>query len=28
MFDPAGLPTEITRADDSFGARLEDAGLT
>jgi ribosomal protein S18 acetylase RimI-like enzyme len=28
MFDPAALPTEITRADDNFGARLEDAGLT
>jgi GNAT superfamily N-acetyltransferase len=28
MFDPAGLPAELRRADDSLGARLEDAGLT
>ncbi len=28
MFDPAGLPAELRRADDSLGARIEDAGLT
>lgn len=28
MFDPAGLPAELSRADDSLGARFEDAGLT
>jgi len=28
MFDPAGLPAELSRTDDSLGARFEDAGLT
>jgi GNAT superfamily N-acetyltransferase len=28
MFDPAGLPAELTLASDPLGARLEDAGLS
>jgi len=28
MFDPAGLPAELRRADDSLGGRSEDAGIT
>ena len=28
MFDPADVPSDLVHADDDFGARLEDAGLT